>query len=263
LQHLNVKAYGNYDGGLLSSKYDTDKVTPIIGVVVKPTEGLSLYANRIEALQQGPTAGLGTANFGEVFAPYVSTQYEVGAKAKLGPVFATLAFYQIKKPYGYTDPTTLNYGIDGTQRNRGIEFTVNGELTPGLRLISGAAINKAKLLGSTDPDAGSKAKGVPDWTANANLEWDTPLTGLTLTGRVIYTGKQWVDIANTMRLPDWTVFNAGARYVLAAGDMPVTLRFNVDNIANKRYWASASDPFANSLLQGQPRTFKASISADF
>jgi len=263
LQTLNFKSYGYSDGGLLASTYDTDKVTPVVGVVVKPVEGISLYANRIEALQQGPTAGFGAANFGEVFPPYVSTQYEFGGKAKLGPVFATVSAYQIKKPYGYIDLSTLIYAINGTQRNRGVEVTLNGEIAPGLRLISGVAFTKAKLLGSTDPNAGTKAKGVPDWTANANVEWDTPLSGLTLTGRVTHTGKQYVDVANTLRLSSWTIFNAGARYVIAAGEVPVTLRFNVDNIANKRYWASAWDDFSAALLQGQPRTFKASISADF
>jgi len=263
LQTLNFKSYGYSDGGLLASTYDTDKVTPVVGLVVKPVEGISLYANRIEALQQGPTAGFGAANFGEVFPPYVSTQYELGGKAKLGPVFATVSAYQIKKPYGYIDLSTLIYGINGTQRNRGVEVTLNGEIAPGLRLISGVAFTKAKLLGSTDPNAGTRAKGVPDWTANANVEWDTPLSGLTLTGRVTHTGKQYVDVANTLRLSSWTIFNAGARYVIAAGEVPVTLRFNVDNIANKRYWASAWDDFSAALLQGQPRTFKASISADF
>lgn len=263
LQTLNVKSYGYYDGGVLAGTYDDDAITPVVGVVVKPVEGVSLYANRIEALQQGPTAGFGAANFGQIFPPYVSTQYEFGGKAKLGPVFATIAAYQIKKPYGYIDPDTLIYAINGTQRNRGVEITLNGQVAPGLRLITGMAFTKAKLLGSTDPNAGTEAKGVPDWTANANVEWDTPLTGLTLTGRVTHTGKQWVDVANTMRLSSWTVFNAGARYVLAAGQTPVTLRFNVDNIANKRYWASAWDDFSAALLQGSPRTFKASISADF
>ncbi|MCJ2178400.1 TonB-dependent receptor [Novosphingobium album (ex Hu et al. 2023)] len=263
LQTIKIKSYGYYDGGALSSVYDDDAVTPVVGLVVKPVEGVSLYANRIEALQQGPTAGFGAANFGEVFPPYVSTQYEVGGKVKVGPMFASLAWYQIKKPYGYIDNSTLVYAINGTQRNRGVEFTLNGEVLPGLRLISGLSVTKAKLLASADANAGTEAKGVPDWTANANLEWDTPLEGFTLTGRVTYTGKQWVDVANTLRLPDWTIFNAGARYVFAAGDVPVTLRFNVDNIADKRYWASAYDDFSAALLQGQPRTFKASISADF
>jgi len=264
LQTIKAKSYGYYDGGALASTYEDDAVTPVVGLVVKPVEGVSLYANRIEALQQGPTAGFGAVNFGAVFPPYVSAQYEVGGKVKVGPMFASLAWYQIKKPYGYIDADTLIYAINGTQRNRGVEFTLNGEITPGLRLISGLSYTKAKLLASTDPNAGTEAKGVPDWTANANVEWDVPMVpGFTLTGRVTHTGKQWVDVANTMRLPSWTIFNAGARYVFAAGEMPVTLRFNVDNIANKRYWASAYDDFSAALLQGQPRTFKASISADF
>lgn len=263
IQSLTAKTYGYYDGGALGSVTKVNKVTPVVGLVVKPADGISLYANRIEALQQGPTAGFGAVNFGEQFPPYVSTQYEIGGKVKVGPMFASLAFYQIKKPYGYIDSTTFVYAINGMQRNRGMELTLNGEVTKGLRLISGLAITKAKNLDSTDAAAGAEIKGVPKLTANANVEWDTPLPGFTLTGRVLYTGKQWVDVANTMRLPSWTIFNAGARYVLAAGETPVTLRFNVDNIANKRYWASSYDDFSAALLQGMPRTFKASISADF
>lgn len=105
--------------------------------------------------------------------------------------------------------------------------------------------------------------GVPEWTANAGLEWDVAATGLTLTGRVVHTGKQAVDVANTLEIPEWTRIDLGARYVLVAADKPVTLRFGVDNVANKRFWASAFDVFSAALLQGQPRTFKASASIDF
>ncbi|WP_246543404.1 TonB-dependent receptor [Novosphingobium profundi] len=262
LQKLETKSYSAY-GGAFTGSQELDKITPVIGVVVKPVDGLSLYANRIESLQQGPTAGFGATNYGDVFPPYVSTQYEVGGKVKVGPMFASLAWYQIDKPYGYTDADTLVYAINGTQRNQGVEFTLNGEIVPGLRLISGVSHVDTTLRDSTDALAGTTPKGVPDWTANANLEWDTPLPGFTLTGRVTYTGEQWVDAANTLKLPSWTIFNAGARYVFAAGEVPVTLRFNVDNIADKAYWASAFDSFSSAVLQGQPRTFKASVSADF
>jgi len=275
LQTITTKSYSaalSAEDSVLTSSYSKDAITPVVGIVVKPVEGLSLYANRIEALQPGSAAPVGSTNFGEIFPPYKSKQYEIGGKVKAGPVFLSLALFQIDKPNALSidatpdnpDDTLVTYGLFGKQRNRGIEFTVNGELTPGLRLISGVAINDAKQRRTGDPATeGKDAKGVADWTANGNLEWDTPLTGLTLTGRVIYTGKQWVNATNTIRLPSWTVFNAGARFVLAAGEVPVTLRFNVDNIANKRYWASAFDTFATSVLQGQPRTFKASISADF
>lgn len=266
LQHIKVTAY-DYFTGLPGVAYNENAITPIAGIVVKPVDGLSLYANRIEALQQGPTASTDPilTNPGEVFAPFKSVQYEVGGKLRMGTMFAGLALYQIQLPnFGavLVDPANpagmQTFRQNGEQTNRGIEVTVNGEIMPGLRLISGLAISDAEL------ESGTTVKGVPDWTANADLEWDLPFVpGLTLTGRVVHTGKQYVDIANSLRLPDWTVFDMGARYVLAAGETPVTLRLTVDNVADKRYWSSAFDSFAQALLQGQPRTFKASISADF
>lgn len=46
-------------------------------------------------------------------------------------------------------------------------------------------------------------------------------------------------------------------------DKPVSLRFNIDNVANKRYWASAYDSFSSTLLQDTPRTVKLSTTVDF
>lgn len=259
LQAINTKAYGAYNGGLLDTTYDEDAITPVVGLVVKPVEGLSLYANRIEALQQGPTAPIdpSISNSGQVLAPRRAVQYEIGGKLALGPVFLGLSGYRIERP-GDGQLSDGSYGYTGDQRHQGIEFTVNGELTDGLRLIGGAAYNDAELIG------GNAVAGVPDFTANADVEWDLPFVpGLTLTGRAVYTGEQWADTANTMELDAWTRFDLGARYVFVAGETPVTLRVGVDNVANERYWASAFDSFAVALLQGQPRTVKASISADF
>lgn len=259
LQSINVKGYNAYNGGLLDTQYREDAVTPVVGIVFKPGGGLSLYANRIEALQQGAVAPLDPVlvNPGEVLAPRRSTQYEVGGKVRLGALFASLAAYRIERPGEGLLPDG-RYGYIGDQRHQGIEAAINGDLAPGLRLIAGAALNDAEL------DGGNKVPGVPSFTANADVEWDLAFApGLTLTGRMLHTGRQWVNTANTLRLPDWTRFDLGARYVLAAGDTPVTLRLTVDNVADKRYWASAFDTFSTALLQGQPRTVKASISADF
>ncbi len=231
----------------------------MLGLVVKPLEGLSLYANRIEALQQGPTAPLDPllTNPGEMLAPRKSVQYEVGGKFGFGRMFAGLALYQVERP-GEGILPDKSFGYLGEQRHRGVEFTLNGEIVDGLRLISGFAVTDAELIG------GNEVVGVPGFTANADVEWDVPfVSGLTLTGRMTHTGEQWANALNTLKLDDWTVFDLGARYVFAAGETPVTLRLTVDNVANERYWASAFDAFNPALLQGAPRTVKASISADF
>ncbi|MEL7730679.1 TonB-dependent siderophore receptor [Citromicrobium bathyomarinum] len=259
LQAIRQESY-SYFGGSLDTRYDENAVTPVVGLVVKPVSGLSLYANRIEALQQGPTAPLDPAlvsNPGTSLAPRKSTQYEVGGKVGFGGLFATLAAYRIERPGEGVLPSG-EFGYLGDQRHQGIEFTLNGEVTPGLRLISGVAYTDADLQG------GASVPGVPEFAANADVEWDLPFVpGITLTGHVVHTGEQFVDAANTLEIDSWTVFDLGARYVFAAGDVPVTLRVAVENVANERYWASAFDTFSNALLQGRPRTVRASISADF
>ncbi|MBB5686561.1 TonB-dependent receptor [Sphingobium boeckii] len=273
LQTMNLKSYSYGDGSLVT-EYDENAVTPVVGLVIKPVEGLSLYANRIQGLAQGPTAPLavGTApvsNGGDVFAPYKTTQYELGGKLGFGRFNAAVAVYQTQQPSTGSVPDTaipgnVVFGIFGKQRNRGVEFSLDGEPVDGLRLIAGASFTQAKQRDMIDASLnGLKAKGVPDYTVNANVEWDLPfLPAATLTGRVVNTGKQMVDAANTLELKGWTRFDLGARYVALVGDHPLTLRFNVDNVANKRYWASAYDSFSNALLQGGPRTFKLSASID-
>lgn len=260
-QEIAVDGF-SYFGGAKTTSYDESRWTPVAGLVVKPTENLSLYANYIEALQQGPTAPVDPAlsNSGAVLAPRVSQQYEIGGKLAIGPVFASLALYRIERPGEgvTTDGGQQVFGYVGEARHEGIELTLNGEVAPGLRLITGMAVNDAKL------DNGLEVIGVPDFTFNANTEWDLPfLPGATLTGRVTHTGEQPADSTGSLMLEDWTVVDLGARYVFAAGDNPVTLRLTVDNIFDKAYWASAFDVFAPAVLQGAPRTVKASASISF
>ncbi|MFN7053322.1 MAG: TonB-dependent receptor domain-containing protein, partial [Gemmobacter sp.] len=45
-QQIKVKSYNYYNGGALDTEYDESAVTPVVGLVVKPREGLSLFANR-------------------------------------------------------------------------------------------------------------------------------------------------------------------------------------------------------------------------
>lgn len=259
LQTIRQDAF-SYFGGARETRYEENAVTPVAGLLVKPVDGLSLYANRIEALQVGPTAPnepLLVTNPGATLAPRKSTQYEFGGKLGLGGMFLTLGAYRIDRPGEGVLPDG-SFGYLGEQRHEGIEFTANGEIAPGLRLIGGAALTDTEFVN------GNEVPGVPEYTANANVEWDLGFVpGLTLTGRVVHTGEQFVDQANTLELDSWTRFDLGARYVFAAAETPVTLRLSVDNVANERYWASAFDAFSPALLQGGPRAVKASISADF
>lgn len=271
LQRITVRSY-SYADGTPAGAYDKDAATPVIGLIIKPAAGLSLYANRIEGLSQGPTAPLDATliNSGEVLPPFRSVQYEVGGKLVLGRVNLSLAAFRITLPTAYTvlapgGTGLLRYGFNGEQRNQGLEFSIDGELARGLRLIAGASVIDATLTRTAGGvNQGNTVTGVPDYLANANVEWDLPFAPrLTLTGRVVATGEQQVNLANTLTLPVWTRFDLGARYIALLAGRPVTLRVNVDNVANSRFWASAYDVFSQALLQGAPRTAKASMTVDF
>ncbi len=269
-QNLKVAAF-NRTTFARTSQYDRSATTPVLGIVVRPTANFSLYGNRIEGLVQGPTAPVnGTiTNPGEIFAPYRTTQYEVGAKWEVRRLTATLALYRTTQPNGYSiatptpaSPTATTFVVDGRQRNQGIEIGFNGEPVDWLRVIGGGAINDATLRrtagGLTD---GNDAIGVPDYQVNLGLELIPPfLRAATLTGRVVRTGRQYLDTTNRQRLDDWTRFDLGLRYILVANDHPVTLRVSAENVGNRRYWASA---FGGYLLQGQPRTVKASVTVEY
>nr|WP_246103876.1 TonB-dependent siderophore receptor [Swaminathania salitolerans] len=263
-QSIKTVAY-NYGKGTPTG-YDQGVFTPVVGLVVHPTQRTSLYFNRIEGLAPGPEATGNVVNLGQIFPPYQTVQYEIGAKYDIGRFATSVAVFQIDRPNGYSvaipGTGTSIFSVDGLQRNRGLEFTVNGEIVKGLRFNGGASIIDAdQRRTSGGLYDGNRAIGVPGYTINGNLEYDVPfIRGATLTGRVIQTGHQYADNLNTLRVPSWTRFDVGARYSFVVEHKAITTRLGVDNLANSRYWESA---FGGYLLQGLPRTFKFSVTADF
>ncbi|WP_438381952.1 TonB-dependent receptor [Asaia sp. BMEF1] len=255
-----------YNYGKSTTSYDQGAFTPVVGLVVHPTRQTSIYFNRIEGLAPGPQASGQVVNLGQIFAPYQTVQYELGAKYDIGRFSTAVSIFQIEQPNAYTSAiagtSTSIFSVDGLQRNRGIEFTVNGEIVKGLRFNGGTSIiDASQRRTSGGLYDGNRSIGVPGYTINGNLEYDLPfIRGATLTGRVIQTGHQYADNLNKLRVPNWTRFDVGARYSFVVEHKAITTRLGVDNLANTRYWESA---FGGYLLQGLPRTFKFSVTADF
>jgi len=244
------------------SDYGKSALTPAFALAVRPTRELALYANYIEGLSQGGTAPAEAVNAGETFKPDVSKQYEVGVKYDFGTVATTLSAFQIERPSAYLDPATRRYEAAGRQRNRGLEFLVQGEPIRHVRLLAGVAYTDGvltKTQGGTND--GHTAPAVPRWQLNASAEWDTPFAqGLTLTARMLRTSSQYVDAANTQQLPSWTRFDVGARYATTINRTPVTFRAMVENVFNKHYWQSAA---REGLTVAAPRTVLLSVTAEF
>lgn len=248
--------------GSRTSRYDKRKVTPAIALLGKPTQNVSVYANYIEGLSEGPTAPLTAVNANEVFAPIKSEQVEAGVKVDYGDIGATFSAFQIRRPSGLTDPVTGVYAVDGMQRNRGLELNVFGEPVNNVRLLAGVMYLDGRLTKTGNVTTeGNVAPGTPRYSMNVGVEWDTPFApGLTVSARALRTTSQYLDARNTQEIPAWTRVDLGARYAWRAGNTPVTLRATVENVFNKAYWSSAS---SNGLTIGAPRTVLLSATVDF
>ncbi|MGB4489440.1 MAG: TonB-dependent receptor [Pseudomonas veronii] len=264
-QRVKVEDWTNNVKG--DTAYDEEKISPSGGILFKATDALSLYANYLEGLSQGKVAPSTSVNEDEIFPPFISRQVEVGAKYDAGAFAVTAAVFRIKQPAYETNATSRVFGPNGKRQNDGVELSLFGEPLKGLRLLGGVMYIDSELTHTTNGTFdGNRAPATPKYNVNLGAEWDVPrLEGLTLTTRGIYSSSQYLDQANAKEIDAWNRIDVGARYAFKVDDKHITLRANVENVADKRYWSSAgaSDDSEPGLTLSTPRTYLLSATVDF
>lgn len=258
----------NYAYGTVAEKdkerFTQTRWTPAYGIVVKPWEKVSLYANHIESLGPGETAPSTAINNGTVSGISLAKQNEVGVKFDSGQVGGSLALFEIKKPKGLTNPATQYFALEGEQRNRGVELNVFGEPAFGLRLNGSATwLDPTMTKTQNGINDGKKAVGVAEFYTVLGAEYDIkPVDGLTATARVTHSGSMYANAANTKKLDAYTTLDLGARYRMKVQDNDLVWNVGVDNVTNKRYW-SGVESSGTYIYQGSPRQLKISMGYDF
>ncbi|MDO4904850.1 MAG: TonB-dependent receptor [Lautropia sp.] len=268
-QTLKDETYA-YDTGELSSTYDKSRTSPMVGLVYKLPENVSVYTNYIESLAQGDTApatsgGVAVVNAGEQLSPYVAKQKEIGLKYDSGRALFALALFSTDRPRSFVDGSA-RFTSAGKDRHQGAELTVQGEPIRGLKVLGGIMLLDAKqrATGSAETD-GKRVIGVPRRQASLALDWSLPwVTGLSADVRLTSSGGSKADAANTLTAPGWSRIDLGARYEMDVQGNLVTLRARIDNLTDRKYWSSVGGyPGSGYLVQGSPRTFSLSASVEF
>ena len=248
-------------GGVVTT-YDRSKTSPVAGVVYRLSRQLSVYGNYIEGLNKGDSLAAQNGLPARDLAPYASKQKEVGLKYDGGRLGFGASYFTTDKPRAVLAQATAQ----GEDRHRGVELTAFGEATRDLKVLGGLTWLDAKQHGTgVAATEGKRTLGIPQVQANLGAEWEVrALQGLALDARVVHTGKVFADSANTLRVPAWTRLDAGARYLFEVQGTLLTLRARIDNLTNRKYWASAGGyPDQSYLVVGQPRSFNLSLAADF
>ncbi|AKT92453.1 TonB-dependent receptor [Campylobacter gracilis] len=213
-------------------------------LIFHPIEDASIYYTYADSLQQGSTYVYNSGpHNGEVSStsPYRSKQHEIGAKIRVADMIDfSVAYFDIRRPIAYLNSSTGIYGINGEQRNRGFEFMSGGRITQNLSVLGGFTYIDPKMHNVSIAGANRKvANGIPKLNANLMLDYVIPGTDkLAISTNFHYTSKMYLDDLNTQHTPSFFVTDLGIRYTSERllGDK-TTLRFNVNNVFNKKYWA--------------------------
>ncbi len=255
--------------GATSSEYDKTKATPTYSLLYKPLPYITTYASYIESLTQGVTvtnsgSTIYTNNV-EIFQPYVSKQYEVGAKAQLGKALLTAALFDIEKANTYVQNNgngTYTEFQNGKEVHKGIEVTLSGKVTSDLTLLGGITQMTCNVEKATNPLAIDKIpQGVADQLAKLYAEYNLPwVRGLTATGGVYYTGKSYVNVQNTQVVPSYATEDVGLRYRTTLNGYDTIFRAILSNITDKHYWMSDATV---GTVNGAPRTLMFSATMRF
>lgn len=263
-RHQTVKTTNFNIAGAVTGAYDKSAVTPAVAVVFKPWgPGISLYANYVKGLSKGDTISTPTYVRNYTFAPYKTVQKEVGVKWNAGSFTNTASLFEIAKPILIS--VSGNDASDGGEKRvRGLEWNMFGELVRGVRLLGGAAYTQGvQTRTANDTFNGKVAVGAPRWQGNLGLEWDTPAQGLTLSGRVVTSSSQYLNAANTQKIPGWSDVELGARYLTKIAGRNTVIRLNVVNAFDRHYYSGSFSDTTPIATLGQPRTVTASVTMDF
>ena len=171
----------------------------------------------------------------------MSPSRKIGVKYDGDGLGAGLALFSTDKPRAAYDANN-NFTASGKDRHQNV--TVFGEASKRVRVLGGLTWLDAKqrATGNAAID-GNRVIGVPRFQANLGAEWDIPgVQGLTLDGRVVYTGASYADDANTLKVPGWTRLDAGLRYMMDVDGHVVTCapasRTSPTATTGPRWWLS-------------------------
>ena len=242
--------------------YQQNSTVPSAGLIYKPSKRVMTYTSYSLGLEQGGVAPYKSANEGEWMKPIKSRQVELGAKVDVndGLTLGT-AVFEIEKGLEYLNSGNV-YVQDGRQRHRGLEFTASGQLTKDLSVVAGLALLDSEQVNTGDQRTrGKRAANVPKTQGSVFLDYRvTNVHGLNVNGGVYYVGARPLDNFNSVDLPAYARLDLGVRYVTKVEGQKTTLRVNIENVTDKRYWSAAN---YNSVYPGKPRSIGLSAEVEF
>lgn len=226
-----------------------EKVSPRIGLILKPQENISIYGSYSRSfLPRSGDQFLTMTTSQQNLAPEKFTNYELGAKWDIRPdLNVTLALFQLDRTNATTpDPNNVTATINiGETRTKGVEFALTGRITPKWQIGGGYTYQDAQLKGN----GFVRLAQVPEHQFALWNRYDFNRSVGAGLG-VIHQTSQFAAIrtaANTTRLPGFTRVDAALFFKASER---LELQLNVENLLDEKYFSDAHNN--NNITPGAP-----------
>ncbi len=252
----------------------TNKWSPRLGVVFKPTTDLSYYfAYSRSFLPASSDQFVVLTPSLAALSPQGFENLEVGTKYQITPrLLLTGALYQLNRS---NQPVTVNAfnAVSANTRTRGGEIGLVGYVTDewqvslGYGLQSGRVLNASYYPNPADPWLVYSGKVTPNVPRNTYSFWnkvdvsslfDAGAGVLGLGGGVIYNAKFYPAIDNAVVVPGYARVDAAAYVKLSER---VNAQLNIENLLGARYYVAATNN--NNIMPGAPRSAFVTVNAKF
>lgn len=255
LERLAVTLRDRRGAGALLRTRDS-LIAPRAGLIYKPTESAAVYVSH--SVSHAPRAGEQLASLTpttQALEPEVFRNYELGAKWDVRPDLAlSAAIYRLDRSRVVVpDPldAARSLLVNG-QRSSGVELGLVGRLSERWSVSAGYGLQEGSLSATQSAAArsGARLAQLPRHSGSTWTRWD-PSRRLGFGVGMVYRSDFFTSTDNLVTVPGFVRFD-GAMYWAIRRE--VRLQLNVENLFDRRYFASAHNN-AN-ILPGSPRAWR-------
>ena len=240
----------------------TDELwSPRLGLIFKPVPAASLYASYSRSyLPQSGDQFLSLDATSAALAPERFENLEIGAKWDITPrLNLTAALYRLDRTNSRAaGPVAGTVVLTGEQRSKGVELTLQGELTKGWQASLGYALQDAEIRSTTTAaPAGRKVAQVPRHQVALWNRVDLS-ERLGVGVGVVHQSHSFASISNAVALPAYTRVDAAVFVSLGGG---FEAQANIENLFDEGYFPTAHND--NNITTGRPTSARFTVRKRF
>ena len=222
---------------------------------------LVFYAGYTKGLEESPVAPQIAVNRGEAPPAIITEQMDAGFRYAITKDLRLVAgLFDVRKPYFALDPDLVFRQL-GEVRNRGIEMSLAGQITPRLNTVLGVVLLDATVSGDAVDLGliGPRPVGSFGQHITGALNWNLPwVQGLSLDLAYERSSDRTADALNSFVIPARYIAALGGRYRFKLFDKPATYRAQVASVNNAYGYGNIGEGF----YYNPPRRFQMSLTVD-